>query len=55
MSTIGIFCRSSNDEMDEHIFKIFDLGKTEMINQEELIMMLINFPDNGFSNSQNIN
>lgn len=26
-----------------------------MINKDEIIMMLINFPDIGFSNSQNIN
>lgn len=53
--SLGIFCRSNNTELDENIFKIFDLGKTEFVDEEELTMMLINFPDIGFSNPQNIN
>jgi Ca2+-binding EF-hand superfamily protein len=52
---VGMFCRSNNAELDENIFKIFDLGKTGYVDEEELTMMLINFPDIGFSNSQNIN
>ena len=55
IESLRVFCRSGNDELDEHIFKMFDLGKTNSIDQEELIMMLVNFPDIGFSNPQNIN
>ena len=50
-----MFCRSSNNELDENIFRMFDLGNTGVIDLEEINMMLINFPDIGFSNSQNIN
>jgi len=52
---LGCLCRSTDDELDTHIFKIFDLCETEVINKEALMMMVINFPDMGFSNSQNIN
>ena len=47
---VGMFCRSNNAELDENIFRIFDLGKTGYVDEEELTMMLINFPDIGFSN-----
>lgn len=55
IESLRLFCRSNNSELDDHIFKIFDLGNTNTIDEEELQMMLINFPDIGFSNSQNIN
>lgn len=51
IESLRLFCRSSNNELDENIFKIFDLGNTGTVDEEELIMMLINFPDIGFSNS----
>jgi len=34
---------------------MFDLGKTKSIDLEEITMLLINLPDIGFSNQQNIN
>ena len=52
---IGIFCRSNNQELDSVIFQMFDLGKTKSIDLEEITMLLINLPDIGFSNQQNIN
>ena len=37
------------------IFEIFDLSSSEKISREEMIMMLMNLPDIGFSSNQNIN
>lgn len=47
-------CRSTDAELDEIIFKIFDLTDSKFITEEELMMMLINLPDMGFSSSNNI-
>ena len=47
--------RSRDEELDEYIFQIFDLSQSKLISLEEMTMMLINLPDMGFSNSQNIN
>jgi hypothetical protein len=34
---------------------MFDLCETKYISKEEINMMLINMPDMGFSNNQNVN
>jgi len=49
------YVRSPEDELDFHIFKLFDLSETKEITLEEMEMMLINFPDMGFSSSGNVN
>jgi hypothetical protein len=52
--SLGYLCRSTDAELDEIIFKIFDLTDSKFISEEELMMMLINLPDMGFSSSNNI-
>ena len=52
---LGYLSRSSDNEIDGHIFQMFDLQDSKLISLEEMTMMLNNFPDIGFSNSQNIN
>jgi len=50
---IGIrnLCRSPDSQLDYFIFKMFDLcDNREFITQQDLITMLINMPDIGFSN-----
>jgi len=51
---LGYLSRSSDDELDQYIFQLFDLTSSKQISLEEMQMMLINLPDIGFSNSQNI-
>lgn len=48
-------CRSDDDELDRKIFEMFDLCENKVITKVDMIQMLINFPDMGFSSSQNIN
>ena len=48
---VRCLCRSDDDELDHYLFQIFDLCETNAIEQEELIQMIINLPDIGFSNS----
>ena len=55
IKALRCLCRSEDQELDMYIFQIFDLGQTSKITQDEITMMLINFPDMGFSNQQNIN
>lgn len=48
-------CRSDDDELDSKIFEMFDLCENKVITKDDIVQMLINFPDMGFSSSQNIN
>ena len=52
---LGCLCRTEDQELDNYIFQMFDLCETKRIMLNEIRMMLINFPDMGFSNSHNIN
>ena len=46
---VGFICRSPDDELDDHIFDIFDLQTSKLISLEAMTMMLMNLPDLGFS------
>lgn len=49
-------CRSDNEELDKTIFKMFDLSVNQsFITLSDMTTMMINMPDMGFSNNQNIN
>ena len=47
----GCLCRSEDEELDHYIFNMFDLCENGKIMLVEITMMLVNFPDMGFSNS----
>lgn len=54
---IGIrnICRSKDEELDYYIFQMFDLSENKnFITKEDLVCMLINLPDIGFSSCFNI-
>lgn len=44
-------CRSDDDELDHKIFEMFDLCENKVITKVDMVQMLINFPDMGFSSS----
>ena len=49
-------CRSDELELDFYIFRMFDLqDNKDFISKSDLVTMLINMPDIGFSSSTNIN
>lgn len=49
-------CRSEDDELDETIFEMFNLSENKTyITRQDILQIVINFPDMGFSSSQNIN
>jgi hypothetical protein len=49
---LGCICWSEEQELDLYIFKIFDIcdKNNGLINKNEMMMMLNNLPDMGFSN-----
>lgn len=51
---LGNYCRSSDDEVDSLIYKIFNLDNRGGVSYEEIQMMLINLPDLGFSCTTNL-
>jgi hypothetical protein len=44
-------CRSTDDYLDEKIFEMFDLCENKFLTKIDIIQMLINLPDMGFSSS----
>ena len=56
LSGLRNLCRSEELELDFFIFQMFDLCENKsFISAEDITTMLINMPDIGFSNSQNVN
>jgi hypothetical protein len=53
---LGCICWSKEEELDLYIFKIFDIcdKNNGLINKNEMMMMLNNLPDMGFSNFYNL-
>ena len=47
-------CRTENSELDQYIFTMFDLTSTNDIGENELLTLLMNYPDMGFNSSHNI-
>ena len=45
-----LLCKSSDDELDEFIFSVFDLSNQKMIAPEIMKIMLSHIPDLGFEN-----
>ena len=48
------FCKSSDKELDEVIFKVFDLEKNGRISRQELNLILFNIPMIGFCEAQSL-
>jgi serine/threonine protein kinase len=49
-------CRSEDSELDSYIFTMFDLSENkELLSKQDLVNIIINMPDIGFSSSQNVN
>ena len=50
VNSLRFLCRSSDMELDSYIFQMFDLSLSASISLSEMIMMIMNMPDIGFSN-----
>ena len=46
------FCRSSDKDLDEHIFKVFDLINQGKISKEVMNLIVFNMPMIGFCDAQ---
>ena len=53
--SLGLLSRSDDDELDKHLFSIFDLQQKQEISKDSILTMLRNFPAIGFCNYQNVN
>ena len=48
------FCRSTDEELDKLIFNLFDLRDKNFVSLKDMTMMLMNFPDMGFTCPSNL-
>ena len=46
------FCTSSDKDLDEHIFKVFDLMNQSKITKEVMNLIVFNMPMIGFCDAQ---
>lgn len=49
-----IFCRSSDSDLDEHIFKVFDVLNSGILTKGQLEVILFNLPMFGFCHTYNL-
>ena len=51
---MNLLCRSTDDELDRHIFKIFNMRNDDKVHKDEIIMMTVNMPDMNFGLTKNV-